>query len=260
MLNSRHNLNMKILILSLLPLSLFASSKKEFCHTRQSFRQQQRAFENPKNLIAFDNTGGLFNGGVCWWHSRFQRNAHYLVKFDLKKEKVKPRFYKKLIRKMIRGRKVLIIPGYANLNEFSKDYQRYIQRQLNKWQLKDGILKFAWIIGLTGKSHFKKGMKKKLEKLYNHVEIEENIAYAKFQLPGIESHAWLIYRMNKRKIQDNIYYDIHYIDSNYSNRPKVYTASESTESINKYGGGALHLEKKSEVKRLKRIVRNYCAN
>ena len=39
------------------------------------------------NLMSFKNQGGLFNGGVCWWHSRFQRNIFYLSIFrpDLNK-------------------------------------------------------------------------------------------------------------------------------------------------------------------------------
>jgi hypothetical protein len=33
---------------------------------------------NP-NLFSFSNTGGILNGGVCWWHSRMQRAALYLT-------------------------------------------------------------------------------------------------------------------------------------------------------------------------------------
>ncbi|MGZ3789205.1 MAG: hypothetical protein ACXVLQ_11820, partial [Bacteriovorax sp.] len=60
-------------------------SKEEFCSrfgpTPSDLEIIQDLSTESSNLMSFKNSGGVFNGGVCWWHSRFQRNIFYLSIF-----------------------------------------------------------------------------------------------------------------------------------------------------------------------------------
>lgn len=58
--------------------------------------------------------------GYCWGHTSVTRNFNYLAHFDPSLKKEEPKKYKKIIRKIMRG-KAQIIPGYANLREFSAE-------------------------------------------------------------------------------------------------------------------------------------------
>ncbi len=223
---------------------------------RSNFRSIQSTLTNPNNLMGFDNQGGIANGGVCWWHSRFQRNSHYLALFQPDQKKEEPRFYKRLIRLMVKGKKVVKIPGYKNLKEFSKTYRKYIQRQLNKWQLKDGFLKFAWVNGLQGRSSTTpEKLENMMDKLYQIVEGQKNLTYTKLQLQGIVAHAWLVYRMKKMPNG----YEIFFIDSNWASQPKKYYYQYDDKTLDVYGGGLLYPEKGREFDKLKGIVTEYCS-
>lgn len=58
--------------------------------------------------------------GYCWGHSSVTRNFNYLAHFDPSLKKLEAKKYKKIIRRIMRG-KAEIIPGYANLREFSAE-------------------------------------------------------------------------------------------------------------------------------------------
>jgi hypothetical protein len=58
--------------------------------------------------------------GYCWGHTSVTRNFNYLAHFDPSLKKEEPKAYRKIIRKIMRG-KAQIIPGYANLREFSAE-------------------------------------------------------------------------------------------------------------------------------------------
>lgn len=58
--------------------------------------------------------------GYCWGHTSVTRNFNYLAHFDPSLKKEEPKKYRSLIRKIMRG-KAQVIPGYANLREFSAE-------------------------------------------------------------------------------------------------------------------------------------------
>ena len=58
--------------------------------------------------------------GYCWGHSSVTRNFNYLAHFDPSLKREDPKNYRTLIRKIMRG-KAQVIPGYANLREFSAE-------------------------------------------------------------------------------------------------------------------------------------------
>ena len=208
---------------------LFALTKQEFCRQKTDFTHFKTSLLKVENRMAMRNQGGLFNGGVCWWHSRFQRNTHYLGLFQPQFNKLSKRSTKKLIRKIVKGKSVIKIPGFANLKELSSDpyFERYILRQLDKWQLRDGVFKFAWVNGLSGKhitSH--EDLRFQLDKIHTEVMLEY-IPYVKLQIKGISSHAWLIWDI-KRVGRS---YHISYIDSNRPTQTKFYKVKDGDRQI-----------------------------
>ena len=82
--------------------------------------------DSGENLLSFLNEKKDFADhiqrtvGYCWGHSSVTRNFNYLAHFDPSLEKVKPKAYRKIIRKIMRG-KAQVIPGFASLREFSAD-------------------------------------------------------------------------------------------------------------------------------------------
>ncbi len=172
---------------------------------------------NHRFRMSFKNEGGLQNGGVCWWHSRFQRAVWTLAEFrpDLPKPNLAEA--RRLINAVAHLSRVVIIPGYADFESFSADYHSDIQRELNAWQKRDGFINQAWIRGLSGRYDLSKHpekLRRIMDRLYVYSERgrrENFIPWVMLQLKGIESHAALLTRMTKT--EDG--YALGIVESNY---------------------------------------------
>lgn len=240
----------------------FPQTKDEFCSRFGPNGQEQEIIlnlaNNPENLIAFKNGGGLFNGGVCWWHSRFQRNIFYLAIF--KPEWPKPRNKSetiKLIHQIRMGKKVHTISGYSNLEEFSLENQEFIQKELNEWQAYDGVVLGGWKDGLKGDTKVEATtLLVMMNKLYDYVAIKKKMAYQKLQIKGITSHAWLIVGI-KRSLEG---IDLDYIDSNSPRLIKTYSYKYGDRSFYtpKYGNFVPYLEYTKEEERLLQTAKAFC--
>ena len=236
-------------------------SKKEFC---QRFTETGELTENilelsvdPANMMAFKNNGGLFNGGVCWWHSRFQRNAFYLTIFrpDLNAPNISQT--KNIIKEIRNGMNIVTIPGFNNFSEFTDANKALIQAELNNWQLYDGIVLGKWIDGLRGSTTTEAStLKIFMDDLFNYVSLKKKVAYQKLQIKGITSHAWLIVGV-ARKANGM---EIGYIDSNSPNLSKNYSYVYGDKSFNTkaYGDFVPYLEFKREELRLTSIAKSFC--
>lgn len=261
-------MNKQIVTLFLILFSLSTSaagipqSKQEYCArfgTSNSDREIiQDLSSEAINLMAFKNDGGLFNGGVCWWHSRFQRNMLYLSIFrpDLPKPPTSSEL-QKIIRQVRQGTSVVTIPGYANLAEFSAQNQKYIQKELNDWQLYDGVILGSWIDGLKGDTKVSATtLQAMMNEVYNYVAVEKKIAYQKLQIKGITSHAWLIVGM--KQMPSGI--DLGFIDSNNPRMSEVYSYKLGDQSFNVkgYGDFVPYLEFKREELRLSSVGKDFC--
>lgn len=237
-------------------------NKAEFCArfgVNEADRQSiQDLSTEPTNLMAFKNNGGLFNGGVCWWHSRFQRNIFYLSQFKPDAPRLtKTQEIKNLIKEIRLGKSVVTITGFANFSEFSSAYQQLIQSELNDWQLYDGVILGSWIDGLKGETKVKaETLKSMLDEVYNYVEVEKKIAYQKLQIKGITSHAWLVIGMKK----GNSGYELGLIDSNNPRMTENYSYKFGDESFvdKSYGNFVPYLEFKREELRLLSVAKAYC--
>lgn len=190
--------------------------------------------------MSFGNHGGIINGGVCWWHSRFQRNAIYLTIYKPHLPRPTVEEAKALIKQIREARNVIVIPGFRNFSEFSSVHEAQIQRELEKWQKGDGVIRFAWVRGLSGTSSVAGDeLKKIMDDMYNEVEVKKNIAYNKLQFPGVVAHAWLVVHMEK--VSGG--YNLEILDLNYQG----------------YYRFTPYLERTSEMDRILEVIKKKCS-
>lgn len=252
---------MKYLILALFSLSSFANpsqDKIQFCNDRTEKEFVKELARNEINLMSFRNHGGIRNGGVCWWHSRFQRNALYLTYYNPSAPKPDLDTARKLIRNIRNAAGVIEIPGFANFREFSIEFENEIQRELEKWQKFEGV-RFAWIRGLRGSNSVSADwLQKLMDDLYEEVETNNTIAYQKLQMSGLTAHAWLVISMKKF---DNGY-DLEVLDSNYPYRTSLYQYRIGDNNFKYAINGTFfvpYLENKAEMSWLKETIQKNCS-
>ncbi len=199
------------------------SARADFCGARARGAigaTLERLESDPGMRLGFRNAGGLAKGGVCWWHSRFQRAAWYLADFDAAAPAPTRDEAKTLIRKLVSRTEVVVIPGYRDLAAFSKAFQPEIQSALNSWQLRDAFINQAYIRGLSGHSHFRipARMKARLDVLYGEfiaAVAKGDVLWLLLQMPGIDSHASLLRAM---EASPDGGYRMAMVDSNYPAR------------------------------------------
>ena len=229
----------------------------QFCEDRASLKSVKELTNTWENLMAFENNGGLRNNGVCWWHSRMQRNALYLSIYKPGEPRPTTIEAQKIIKKLRAGKEVIVIPGFANFEEFSSFYRMSIQEELDNWQKSDGVAKFNWIIGLSGKSIVKaEVLSTMMDELYDYVENQGNIAYQKLQIKGIVAHAWLV--VNMKKVEDG--YDLKIIDSNYQDHTSIYEYRKGMTNFNHnfYGNFVPYLERTEEMNNIASTILKEC--
>ncbi len=237
--------------------SVLPGNKDEFCGRFEDTSILAAYSSETQNLMSFKNQGGLFNGGVCWWHSRFQRNIFYLSIFKPELNKPKASEIKPLIKEIRSGEKIIIIPGFSSFLEFSETYKKEILAELESWQLYDGVVLGSWIDGLKGDTKVKpEVLKSLLDKVFTYVETDKKIAYQKLQIKGITSHAWLIVGMKKMVSG----YEIGLIDSNNPKMCENYSYKEGDESFfqKSYGNFVPYLEFTREEERISHVAKVFC--
>lgn len=222
-----------------------------FCSERSQagFGQQHVAQES--NRLSFKNSGGLFNGGVCWWHSRFTRNAAYVANFLPHEAKPSRSDARRIIQAIRQGAAIVNVPGYSDLQTFSIDFQAEIQAALNQWQVSEG----DWMRGLRGRpSEAADRLAARMDELYGLVMGQRELVYQKLQLPGITAHAWLVVHMEKEANG----YLLTVADSNYLTLKKFRYTRGSTQMMYGSNGFVPYTEFQDELARLKRVVQNHC--
>jgi hypothetical protein len=255
------NKTLTVLLGSIFSISCLAATpsftEESFCSDRTSKSFIKELAADDANLLSFRNHGGLLNGGVCWWHSRFQRNALYLTIFKPELQKPSIEEAKVIIKKIRHAKNVVTIPGYANFKDFSIDFANQIQRELEKWQKGDGIIRFAWIDGLRGKSRVEaEKLKSIMDKMFDEIDKDNLIEYNKLQIAGIDSHAWLVVGMEK--LDDG--YNLKILDSNFNNELQTYRYRIGDRDFNYHGYFKFvpYLEKTRELHKIERTIKKYC--
>lgn len=238
--------------------STSSQSMRQFCEDRASISSVKELVGNSDNLMAFANQGGIGNGGVCWWHSRMQRNALYLSIYKPAERIPTVEQAKEIVEKLRAGKEIVVIPGFSNFADFSSAYRPTIQRELEKWQKGDGVLKFNWVIGLKGRSSVEADeLKVMMDELYDYVENEGNIAYQKLQIKGIVAHAWLV--INMKKIGKDGY-DLEVLDSNFPRQTSIYKYRMGMTHFSHYNYGEFvpYLERKGEMDKVTNVILKKC--
>lgn len=233
-----------------------SQNKAEFCADRENAEYYQKLLLNDENRLSFTNRGGLVNGGVCWWHSRFTRKAAYLAIFRPELPKPNKKEAYDIVLAIRMGRKVVEVPGYRNLKEFSRAHRDVIQQRLERWQIGDGFMRQQWTVGLWGGSTVSaEEMKERMDELYEEVVENNDVAYQVLQIKGVVAHAWLVVDMEKTATG----YDLLVIDSN-SYSSKVYRFREGMNHMNYpyWGRFVPRTGKKNELRKMKKIVSKFC--
>lgn len=164
-----------------------------------------------ENRLSFTNHGGMFNGGVCWWHSRLTRAAQYLAVFNPQGTAPTEDEAYMLVKKLRDGHPVTI-NGFRNLSEFSYTHYKSVQRNLEEWQVSNGGFGFGFLDGLRGSTTVPAGeLKQLMDGAYVELTSKQKPVYQVLQLPGVTAHAWLI--INMMPYQDG--YQFQVVDSNY---------------------------------------------
>lgn len=187
-------------------------AKRAFCQQRLANpRSLQSLINDNFNQLARSNQGGLLNGGVCWWHSRFTRNAAYLARFRPDLPKPSRDEALAILTRIRRAEGVIDVPGFEHLSDFSYAYSDEIQDMLEAWQLSDGVLRFQWVRGLSGASRVSpRELEGRMDELFRRVARGE-IVYQMLQFAGPLAHAWLVVDMARTasgynfKVVDSIF-------------------------------------------------------
>jgi hypothetical protein len=210
---------------------------------------------NP-NLLAFTNGGGLLGKGVCWWHSRFTRAALYLAYFEPDSPRPARREVRDIIATLMDARGVVAIPGYASLREFSEANRGEIQKLLERRQLQDGVLRFAWVDGLTGSPSVES---RRLEDLMDriHAETLEGLAYVKLQIRGLDAHSLVFTEMEPLRGGG---YRCSYLDSNWPGE-RIWEYRAGLDPVSAATGipGVPYLQRTRELRRMKLIIERFRA-
>ncbi|GAB4011972.1 MAG: hypothetical protein Fur0010_07260 [Bdellovibrio sp.] len=248
------------LAIALSSISAFGANtsvgKIDFCRDRVEGNYVQELLKERESRMAFANHGGLANGGVCWWHSRFQRNAAYLTFYSPEKKRPTDSEAKDIIKDIRKGKKVVEIPGFRNFNEFSRAFASEIQDRLEGWQRTDGFINQSWITGLAGKTETTpEKLQEMMDELYSQVSQGE-VVYQKLQLKGIIAHAWLVIDMEKTR--DG--YVLSVVDSNSPSSTNAYTFRSGMTSLHYpyLGKFVPYTHKDNEEEKLKKVVQSYC--
>ncbi|MBU6154322.1 MAG: hypothetical protein KGP28_08485 [Bdellovibrionales bacterium] len=242
--------------LSLNSVEASQKNSRELCSRERS--EIIAKFEAIENRIGFRNDGGLFDGGVCWWHSRLQRSSIYLARFEPGLPRPSRGEAKTIIENLVRLNSVVTIPGYSNFNSFSRDYQELIQQALNEWQLRDGFIQQQWIRGLYGRPSLPPAiLRERMSKIFVKFKESKPGLWIMAQFPGITSHSLLLLGMTRTSSG----FDLKVIDSN---RPEVMRTL-----IYRYGDRSIQLGNEgftpfvgfqSDQEKIDATLRNNCQN
>lgn len=254
---------MKYLPLFLLFISFSVSafvpsqSKEEFCADRADKSFVKSLAQYSGNLMGFRNRGGLVKGGVCWWHSRFQRNALYLTYYNPHAPKPDQKAAIALIRDIRNQDGLTEIPGFNNFEEFSTAFEKEIQNELERWQRFESI-RFTWIRGLRGSSSVSpEWLKELMDNLYEEVGTNNHIAYQKLQMKGLTAHAWLVINM----VKTSEGYDLEVLDSNrpYQTSFYQYKIGDTHLQYPSMGQFVPYLENVNEMNWINETIKDECA-
>ncbi len=200
-----------------------SKNKKEFCSRVNDKKYLKQIIDNLENRMPVVQDVGWRipftdrRTGACWWESRLQRFSTYLAIYNPKKKKPSRQQALDILKKLFDS-KVVEIPGFNNFSEFTFEWKEVLKEALNNEFDHDAIR--DPFRGLRGSTFINPDeLRKTMDRLYQIVEVEGDIAYIMDQMPGIDAHSHLISRMTKHSKG----YHIYYVDNNYNYITEVVT-------------------------------------
>ena len=217
---------MKIIILSLLVFIPTFAHSQSICDRYDEGLVEYLKVEETR--ISFKNKGGLFNGGVCWWHSRLQRSSAYLAIYHPEISRPTNHEAYIILKKLKEMKSYVVIPGFDNFLDFTNAYKVEAQKVLDEWQIEDGFINQQWIRGISGNHKLPANqMKLRIETIHTSFKQSKNPLWVMAQIKGITAHAFLILDMYYK----NGYWAISVIDSNHPLKTIELTYHEGDESL-----------------------------
>lgn len=220
----------------------------------------QDKLENDGNRLSFGNSGGPLGIGLCWWHSRFQRNANYLAEYV--SGSTSREADQKAIKKIISGDEVVEVIGHRNLEALSRANRDAMIEALGSWQLTDSFVRQTWLRGaFNGSSHpSADALRAQMDDLYDKVGRRRFVIFQMLQMKGPAAHAWLVFDMKTSR--DG--YILRVIDSNAASPYDVYYSYGDREVISPPFAGdyprfAPDTQRNSNLRDYSAAIRGYCS-
>jgi len=222
---------------------------------QQTWEDFQVKLGQRENRLTFTNIGGPMGIGVCWWHSRMQRNALYLLDFHPDQPRLTKDEAWEKITNLSDPNFVQSVNGFANLMDFSSAYSAEMKEYLGQWQMAESFLEFNWVNGLRGDSEADpEELKDIMDELFTQVKGNGEVVYQMLQVPGPVAHAWLVYDMTKT--DDG--YELSVVDSNFLEPQKYSYRYGQTKFSGRIGSWVPHTQRRSDLKSIRKNVKRVC--
>ena len=253
------------------------TSKDKFCREHSSLKNIETRMRDYRNMVGVGNDSGFLgmNTGVCWWHSRFQRNSSYLVQMAPDQPAPTKKQAKELIKKIVSGKEVVVIPGHTDFRMFTHTYRKEVIGALRGWINRDFIIKQDWTKIFKGDAILSVGdFQNHMGNLHQEFIENDGIMLIILNIDGPIKHSWLVTNFQKNEngwdlsIVDSesaLYvFDI-FISKDASSmlpsykfeKNKEFLRSSAARIANYTGVGYVHQQ--PELKRLKKVLSDYCS-
>lgn len=237
---------------------------------------RRRLLNDGRMLMAFGNPDGMFKTGLCWMHSRFQRNTAYLADFHPERPKPTEAQVDVIVNKLARGEEVVPIPGFWNMYEFSKLYQEKITSVLNRLGVEcvaNGDC--AKRIGDRSSASSAEDMRSRMDALYSRFIGHQDVLFARIELSKfgpLYSHSILVVNVEPiRPVTGNPLalmtgiagYFLWVIDSNDPNQVRILEYRPGDTSLKYQWNGKpynmmMYPDYEEDLNSFKTAIANYC--
>jgi hypothetical protein len=246
----------KLFFLCLSLFLLAPAHATEFCERGR--HEIQQLLTQAHSRIALRNGGGLFNAGVCWWHSRLQRSSLFLVQFAPQEPRPGGQEAARILAALKDMRQVVTIPGYTDFESFTRDHHPSVQKLLNGWQKSDGFFQFSWVRGISGKSSLPpQKMRRQMDRIFRAYLASPVPIWLMAQIRGITAHSVLVKRM--QKIPQG--YRLWLVDSNRPQQTIQIDYQEGDASLRTTAGNynfVPYLGFQQDFKKMAQALKSYC--
>ncbi len=170
--------------------------RRKFCaRTDHDILNPMRMNPATEGAIAFRNPSGPLHTGSCWSHTRFQRSIAYLGNFQPELPKPTEQQAAKIISDLISMNKVVPIPGFANVNEFTRAYQEQLSSALGNWYARCLFTGDCAHRAGDASSEDQSSLRNRMDHLSNRMFSHPQMIFLRMKgkaMGWTDSHSWLL--------------------------------------------------------------------